>query len=241
VGARRRITELPVASRGRAGTPKFLLTRVGEWLPKSYLRQMHWVLDYLETGRWIRDRHLTIPFRTASRYRLFERVGRTIASSQTLYLEFGVYRGESIASWSHILKHPESRLHGFDTFTGLPEDWSNDFRAGAFSVGGQIPIVNDSRVAFFKGLFQETLPQYTPPPHDRLVVNMDADLYSSTAFVLAWAMDLIKPGSLLYFDEFEDGLHERKAFEEFLKISGMRFDVLGATRCLNGIIFQCKA
>src|SRR5277367_3439257 len=39
------------------------------------------------------------------------------------YLEFGVYRGESMRSWLASLSRPDSRFAGFDTFTGLPERW----------------------------------------------------------------------------------------------------------------------
>lgn len=38
------------------------------------------------------------------------------------YLEFGVYRGDSLRLWLDGISHPDSRFVGFDTFTGLPRD-----------------------------------------------------------------------------------------------------------------------
>lgn len=54
-----------------------------------------------------------------------------------LYLEFGVYKGESLRYWARELKHPDSKLHGFDSFEGLPKDFDVNGRYGksAFNVG----------------------------------------------------------------------------------------------------------
>ena len=54
---------------------------------------------------------------------------------------------------------------------------------------GTVPVIEDSRVSFFKGWFSKTLPQYVLPPHERLFVNFDADLYSSTKT----ALDFLRP------------------------------------------------
>ena len=46
--------------------------------------------------------------------------------------ELGVYRGQSL---NEIARHyaPE-KVHGFDTFTGLPEFWRDGFPEGSFDV-----------------------------------------------------------------------------------------------------------
>src|SRR5207253_5177028 len=122
-----------------------------------------------------------------------------------------------------LLKNSGSHLHGFGSFEGLPEPWQPGKERGAFSTGGQIPSIDDPRVKFFKGWFNETLKTYSPPPHEEFVINIDAELYNSTTEVLAWAECLLKPGSYLYFDEFSDRRHELKAFDEFLRRSSKRF------------------
>jgi len=107
-----------------------------------------------------------------------------------------------------------------------------------FRWGGAIPQIDDARVQFFKGWFDETLPKYKMPPHDILVLNLDADLYSSTAFVLNFLKDAIVPGTYIYFDEFNHQFHELRAFDEFINETGMQFSLLGATRTLQQVLFR---
>ncbi len=75
------------------------------------------------------------------------------------YLEFGVYEGASIRMWSGLNTNPSSRLFGFDSFEGLPEDWPFRLRKGAFDTNGRVPDVEDSR-DFIVGWFQEPLPRF---------------------------------------------------------------------------------
>lgn len=120
------------------------------------------------------------------------------------YLEFGVAQGESFRAWLGLSKHAGSRFFGFDSFEGLPENWQADSPKGAFSTGGQVPQVDDPRATFIKGLFQETVDPFSLgfAPQNRLVLHMDADLYSSTLFVLMTMNRHIRPGTLILFDEF---------------------------------------
>ena len=71
-----------------------------------------------------------------------------------------------------------------------------------------------------------------------LVVVLDADLYSSTIFVLNALEGVIVPEIYLYFDEILHRFDELRAFDEFLKRTGMKFSVVGATRFLRHVVFQ---
>jgi Macrocin-O-methyltransferase (TylF) len=89
-----------------------------------------------------------------------------------------------------------------------------------------------------KGWFEETLPGHSVPDHDVMVVNFDADLYSSTKTVLGFLKDQVRVGAYLYFDEFNDRHHELRAFDEFLKETGMKFKAVGSDQILSHVIFQ---
>jgi hypothetical protein len=61
------------------------------------------------------------------------------------------------------------------------------------------------------------------PEHDQLIVNIDCDLYSSADTVLRWLEPHLRPGTLVYFDEFPDRDHEMRALQELLSRSDYRF------------------
>jgi O-methyltransferase len=146
------------------------------------------------------------------------------------YLEFGVYRGDSLRLWLEGITHPGSRLVGFDTFTGLPERWRPTEPAGHFNANGAIPDIKDPRCSFEVGLFQDTLPAFVARTDlsGRLVVNLDADMFTSTLFVLTTLASYLKLGDLIFFDEFSCPLDEFRAFEEFVRSFRVKYEVLAA-------------
>lgn len=217
---------------------KEMFTRVGALLPLQAIYNLNAVSSYLETGRWMRAEGYKIERRVDRREELFEQVATAVADREVLYLEFGVFKGEVTLFWSQRLRNPKSQLHGFDSFEGLPEDWILGRERGYFSTGGVLPDIRDPRVHFFKGWFDQTLASYEPPPHEVLVVICDADLYSSTIFVLNKIEKLIVPGTYLYFDEFHHQADELRAFREFTQRTGMRFSLVGATRALSNVMWQ---
>jgi O-methyltransferase len=133
------------------------------------------------------------------------------------FLEFGVYQGNSIRFWSQMNRDPQSPFVGFDSFEGLPEKFSKNWPKGRFDVGGEVPQIDDERVSFVKGWFQNTLPGFLDgfTPRSRLVVHNDSDLYSSTLFTLVSLHRLLVPATVIIFDEYTVAMHEFRAFADY--------------------------
>ena len=114
-------------------------------------------------------------------------------------------------------RDPQSRFIGFDSSEGLPEDWLGNYTKGTFDVGGAVPQIDDERVNFIKGWFQNTLPGFLKEftPRSRLVVHSDSDLYSSTLFTLATLNTQLVPGSVIIFDDFWMPTHVFRAFTDY--------------------------
>jgi O-methyltransferase len=146
------------------------------------------------------------------------------------YLEFGVFRGDSLRLWISRISHKDSRFVGFDTFTGLPERWRPTEQAGHFNADGVTPDIKDPRSSFEVGLFQDTLPNFVGRADlsGRIVINLDADMFTSTLFVLTTLAPFLKPGDLIFFDEFSCPLDEFRAFEEFVRSFRVKYEAIAA-------------
>lgn len=205
------IVYLSKMSKWRAGTPS----------PK---------LNDFYTGKWDYSKRYTI-----YEYLLKEQG----LDGPMRYMEFGVEAGRSFKWWVEHNKHPESSFDGFDTFTGLPENW-NVFKAGDMSVGGNFPDVKDPRATFHKGLFQDTLPAYLKTINDdRLrVFHMDADLYTSTLYVLTSAAPYLRKGDIILFDEFAVPRHEFLAFSEFVASYYIKLELIAAQNNYYFTVFR---
>lgn len=208
-------------------------------------------LGYLiELSEWCeRQTHAAIDaadaeFRHDKRYTLYEFLLANKGLDRPMdYLEFGVAAGNSIRWWVEHNTDTESSFVGFDTFTGLPEDWSGGFGKGAFSTGGKTPDVKDVRCTFRAGLFQETLPKFLETyqrTDKRLVLHLDADLYSATLYALAALAPYLRKGDMLFFDEFNVPLHEYRAFTDFLAAFGFKYRVLGAVNTFHAVAMQLE-
>jgi O-methyltransferase len=162
------------------------------------------------------------------RYSLYEHVRTSENLQEFDYLEFGVASGLSLKWWTANNKNPNARFYGFDTFTGLPEDWG-PYKAGDMNFGPP-PQIADDRISFQTGLFQQTLPTFIKE-HSldrRLVLMMDADLYSSTLYVLTSLAPYLKKGDIIFFDEFNVPAHEYLAFTDFVRSYYLKYEVIGA-------------
>jgi len=146
------------------------------------------------------------------------------------YMEFGVFEGKSLEYLCALDVNPASRFFGFDSFEGLPESW-NGSPPGTYSAKGKLPDLVDSRVEFVVGWFQSTLPEFlaTYQPNNPLVIHNDSDLYTSTLFVLTALNSLIRPGTLVIFDEFYDPVNEFRALYEYAACCMRKFKLVSST------------
>ncbi len=162
------------------------------------------------------------------RYKLYDYIFTSKKLDQALcYLEFGVSGGYSFDWWVKANNHPDSTFTGFDTFEGLPEDWGG-FKQGAMTAN--IPKMDDQRVEFLKGLFQDTLPGFVKKfdANSRKVIMMDADLFTSTLYVLTMLAPYLKKGDIILFDQFNVPMHEFLAFQLFTSSFYLKFNLIGA-------------
>jgi hypothetical protein len=226
----------PAATRAKA-----TLIAIGARIPKRYVLDAQVVIHYLLLGRWMHDHRFAPERYRADRERCFDAVSQAIGDKPVLCLEFGVYQGRSLAAWASVLKHPGTRLHGFDSFEGLPEAFDERGGAlrGAFDLGGVLPQLSDERIELHRGWFEDVLPTFDVEPHSQLIIALDADLYSSTRTVLRSLEPWILPGTFIYFDEMSHVQHEAMAFHEFMADTGKRFVLFAATKDLNRCVFRC--
>ncbi len=162
---------------------------------------------------------------TADRFFLLEYCVKR-ARKEGLFLEFGVYNGDTINIIADIV---ETKVHGFDSFKGLPEDWEM-CKAGHFSRDGKLPQVRDN-VVLHAGWFDKTLPKFTEQHKEPLAfLHVDSDLYSSARTILYGLKDQIAKETIIVFDEYFNypnwQQHEFKAFQEFTKEHDIRYEYI---------------
>ncbi len=187
----------------------------------------------LQSSAAFEREHLATAAHFKSRPQLYRHVLAQVASDDGLFLEFGVYKGDSINRLAEL--KPGVRWYGFDSFVGLPEAWTPGARAGAFSIEGKLPPVRDN-VTLIKGFFEQTLAPFAAEHPDAGVVflHIDCDLYSATKSVFERLGDRLRPGCIIVFDEFinyagwQDA--EYKAFMEFVAAKGRTFEYIGYVR-----------
>lgn len=147
-----------------------------------------------------------------------------------LLLEFGVAYGTSTNYLASLV--PNETIYGFDCFTGLPEKWGI-MPKGHFKIK-VLPQVRKN-VKLVVGMFQDTLDNFLVEHEEKVrFLHLDADLYSSTIYVLKTLImqKRIQEGTVIQFDElfnyvnwWKDG--EFKALRELTKTYHIKYEILG--------------
>jgi hypothetical protein len=165
-----------------------------------------------------------------------------ITTMDGLCLEFDVTRGETI---KHIANQTKSEIYGFDSFEGLPEDWTPSQRKGRFSLNGQIPQNMPVNVHFVKGWFDDTLPGFLEINTGIVAfLHIDSDLYSSAKTILTCLRERFVPGTIIVFDEllnypgWKNG--EIKAWDEFVDETNISYEFFGFASSAHSVCLIIK-
>ena len=154
--------------------------------------------------------------------------------SDELLLDLGVWIGWSTRLISDIC---DRKVYGFDTFSGLVEDWQIDdqtvIKRGTFSLTEPfaqrfirdtgvslhdgVPDALGRKVQFVRGSTYETLAPFLAerPTAQIRLFHMDLDTYESCLHALETCKEHFVEGSILVFDEYLVTNGEMLAFYEF--------------------------
>ncbi len=159
-----------------------------------------------------------------------------MVSDNGLWLEFGVYVGGTINRIAKFSKN--SKIFGFDSFEGLPEDWYGrtdyTFSKGTFNMSGTLPKV-DPNVNLIKGWFSDTLPIFIQKYNEPITfLHIDSDIYSSTKDIFRYLTPQISDGCIIVFDEMVGypgfQFNEWKAWWEFVDENRILFEWIGGNK-----------
>lgn len=168
--------------------------------------------------------------------------GPCAENSEELLLDLGVWIG-----WSTRLTFDACNrmVYGFDTFSGLVEDWQLEDRIikrGTFSLSEPIaqrfirdtgvtfddgvPAALGRNVKFIKGSTYDTLAPFLAdrPGAPIRLFHMDLDTYESCLHALETCKDRFIRGSILVFDEYLVTNGEMLAFYDFQRRYGLEWE-----------------
>jgi hypothetical protein len=182
-----------------------------------------------ESARYIQD-HMRTAHNFLTDYDLHKWVATTQLEVKGWVLEFGVATGRTLNHFARWL--PDQTVIGFDSFQGLPEDWTSRMPRGFFA-RRQLPRVR-SNCELVVGWFDQTLPLFV---QDRMghkplaLLHVDSDLYSSAVTILTNLKNHIVPGTVIVFDEYINypgwQKDEFRAWQEHCREHGIKYKYLG--------------
>lgn len=129
--------------------------------------------------------------------------------------------------------------HLFDSFEGLPEpglkDGNDAFKyGGGFCSGNLVSVkkcvaeltdvktflrdikIPEGSVIFYKGWFQDTIPELGKDPSEIAILRLDGDWYESTKICLEFLFNRVSKGGVILIDDYYCWEGCRKATDDFL-------------------------
>ena len=161
---------------------------------------------------------------------------------ESLFLEFGVFKGDSINFFAKKLKKIKAEIIGFDSFKGLKDEWmTEEFNPpGTFDLKGKKPRVEEN-VRLIDGWVEETAKDFLSKNSKKIAfIHFDLDTYNSTSFVLKLVKNDFQSGTIILFDEFYGfpnwEKYEYKAFKEEIDENKFKFIAFGSRQACIKIV-----
>ena len=189
-------------------------SKVPDYGPKNWLSQPTYFKDIFK--------HIDIP-----------------TSSNSLFIELGVFTGHTL---SLINQNTENiMVYGFDTFSGLPEDWveSNGnilYNKNAFATS--LPE-NTGKNTFIVGKVEDTLLDFLKEKNQKIkFIHLDLDLYSASKYALNTIFDYLEDEAIIVIDDVY-GLpsweeHSIKSLSECFDESKYEMEPVATCGWING-------
>jgi len=168
------------------------------------------------------------------RHYSISRAFKNESAKNNIFLEFGVYKGDSIKLFAKFLSKHNLEIYGFDSFEGLEEEWvAADYNpVGTFSLSGK-HLKMPKNVRIIKGKVQDTIDSFLKKNGDKKIIfaHMDMDTYIPTKYTLEKIKPFLQKGSVILFDELYGfpnwQLHEYKALKEVFNEKEYRYFAFG--------------
>jgi hypothetical protein len=152
------------------------------------------------------------------------------APPEGMMIECGVADGGSLR---FLAQDSARRFHGFDSFADRPDGWAGLFgQKSKPRSGGGLPDV-PGNVILHKGAYEQTLPPFLAAHAEESVafLHLDGGNYSASDLVLRALAPRLKAGAVLVFEEYFNHprwqRHEWRAFQEFIRDTGLSYRYLG--------------
>jgi len=202
------------------------------------------VLDPRQRARW--EGFLALRQQGCARfvglpYQVLE-AGIAAATVDGHVAEFGVFGGRSLAQ---LAAGVSGTVHGFDSFKGLPSDFTEGTLKGAYDIGG-IPPAVAANCTLHVGDFATTVPAFAATVAEPARLwHVDCDIHGSTKQVFDAIGDRLQPGSVVVFDDFVGfmgaELHEQRAWRELTHARRIKYRTIAAALLAREVAVQVES
>ena len=151
-------------------------------------------------------------------------------------MDFGVHKGTS----SNFFSGYVNKLHAFDSFKGLREDWAGTGAQKGHLRLEKIPKLNKN-IDLIVGYIQDTLDDFLKSHNPKInFIHMDLDTYESTKYALEKLKPYLAKNSIILFDElynypgWKNG--EYKALEQTFNENEYKFKAFSVNA--NRVVIQ---